>query len=188
MAKKKGERKLTPEYFRWRAKVLERDRWTCRHCGRPHIYLRAHHIFNWSSYKKLRYKVSNGITLCDPCHTEFHKIYGYTGNNNRQLYHWGIIGWDTENAYDLPFLLSESTETEESKPNEISTLIMHVQEKRANVDVHMQKLRSLLTCRNLLQSTYHTALVSNVQKPLLPHGYESLLILRLTAILPGSTI
>lgn len=32
------------------------------------IRLEAHHIKSWKNYPKLRYKVSNGKTLCYECH------------------------------------------------------------------------------------------------------------------------
>jgi len=65
----------TFRYRQWRIKVFERDNWTCQNCGlRCHIglgksvYLEPHHIKSWTYYPKLRYEVSNGITLCKECH------------------------------------------------------------------------------------------------------------------------
>jgi len=65
-------------YYEWRSKVFERDNWTCQTCGARSkagepVYLEAHHIKGWSKYEKLRYELSNGITLCKSCHKLVHK-------------------------------------------------------------------------------------------------------------------
>lgn len=61
------------EYNQWRTKVFERDSYTCKHCGQVGGKLNAHHIKHFAKYKKLRYVVSNGITLCEKCHRKEHK-------------------------------------------------------------------------------------------------------------------
>jgi len=57
-------------YNEWRLKVFERDSFSCRWCGTSGVYLNAHHIVKFSSNKELREILSNGITLCVPCHTK----------------------------------------------------------------------------------------------------------------------
>lgn len=54
----------------WREKVLLRDNFTCRKCGRklPNNKLQAHHIKSKTTYPELKYRVSNGKTLCFDCH------------------------------------------------------------------------------------------------------------------------
>ena len=54
-----------PDYKQWRSAVCNRDNWKCRindeYCnGR----LETHHILRWKDYPELRYKLTNGITLC----------------------------------------------------------------------------------------------------------------------------
>ena len=57
-----------PKVKKWRKKVFERDDYTCQECGKRGGKLNAHHIKSWAKYKKLRYKVKNGKTLCRRCH------------------------------------------------------------------------------------------------------------------------
>lgn len=62
-------------YKAWRTLVFERDNYTCVHC-QDHNYegrgsslaLHADHIQPFSLFPELRFEVSNGRTLCIPCH------------------------------------------------------------------------------------------------------------------------
>lgn len=74
------------EYKHWRAEVYERDNYTCQCCGddRGHN-LNAHHLDGYNWCKEKRTEVDNGITLCETCHKEFHKLYGQ-GNNTKEQY------------------------------------------------------------------------------------------------------
>ena len=61
------------KYIEWRDDVFERDLYICRKCGATNgngkkIILNAHHIKPFSEFKELRFKLSNGITLCRDCH------------------------------------------------------------------------------------------------------------------------
>jgi 5-methylcytosine-specific restriction endonuclease McrA len=58
-------------YKDWRISVFVRDGFRCQSCGTKKE-IQAHHIKAWKSNKKLRYEVSNGITLCRKCHLEAH--------------------------------------------------------------------------------------------------------------------
>lgn len=63
-------------YKVWRASVYRRDKYTCQICGRKRD-LNAHHIKPWSKFPKLRFRVSNGKTLCVPCHINLHNKEGW---------------------------------------------------------------------------------------------------------------
>lgn len=61
------------QYQTWRTDVFKRDNYTCQHCNKLGGELNAHHIKCWKDYKKLRFKIENGITLCLECHKVEHK-------------------------------------------------------------------------------------------------------------------
>ncbi len=67
------------KYRAWRDAVFRRDNWTCRgkNCGQVSGKIEAHHIKGWSEYPKLRFIISNGMTLCILCHekTDNYKNY-----------------------------------------------------------------------------------------------------------------
>lgn len=60
----------TARYKNWRKAVYERDDFTCQSCGQRGGKLHPHHIKSWENYLKLRFIVSNGQTLCIPCHKQ----------------------------------------------------------------------------------------------------------------------
>ncbi len=61
----------TAKYKKWRKAVYERDGYKCRWCGSGKN-LHAHHIKEFSTHPRLRYVVSNGLTLCKDCHSKHH--------------------------------------------------------------------------------------------------------------------
>jgi len=80
-----SERKLamgTPRYKNWRMAVFKRDDFTCVWCGQIGGELNADHIKSWALYPKLRYRLTNGRTLCLDCHkstsTYLKFLGGYT--------------------------------------------------------------------------------------------------------------
>jgi len=85
---------ITPEYRKirasedfklWRGAVFERDDWICRKCLKKGGKLHPHHIKNFADYLELRFAIDNGITFCQECHYGFHKKYGQTKTNKKQL-------------------------------------------------------------------------------------------------------
>lgn len=60
--------RLSKEARAWRIAVFERDNYTCQICGVRGGYLEADHIKRWAEYPELRFVLTNGRTLCRPCH------------------------------------------------------------------------------------------------------------------------
>ena len=52
----------------WRIAIFNRDAFTCQRCGQRGGRLEAHHIRPFKAYPRLRHRLSNGLTLCKPCH------------------------------------------------------------------------------------------------------------------------
>ena len=66
--------------------VFRRDNFICQCCGYDKgKILVAHHLNSYNTHKEQRTDINNGITLCNKCHTEFHKKYGY-GDNTLEQY------------------------------------------------------------------------------------------------------
>lgn len=77
------------EYEVWRQLVFERDNYTCQCCGDDKGgNLHAHHLDGYNWCVERRTNTSNGITLCENCHTEFHLENGYGGNTEEQFNNW----------------------------------------------------------------------------------------------------
>lgn len=55
-------------YAEWRTGVFTRDDYRCQLCGTRGGKLAAHHIKPFSTHPDLGLEVSNGLTLCWPCH------------------------------------------------------------------------------------------------------------------------
>lgn len=67
------------EYQNWRRLVFQRDNFECQQC-RHQGYITAHHKKSWANYPDLRYEISNGQTLCEPCHAQ---TDNYKGRNKK---------------------------------------------------------------------------------------------------------
>lgn len=74
------------EEDKWAYNVKIRDNFTCQICGdNKGGNLETHHIYARNIYIELREVMENGITLCIPCHIEFHDLYG-RGNNTLEQF------------------------------------------------------------------------------------------------------
>lgn len=56
------------KYSTWRSEVMERDKYTCQHCGASGVYLEVHHMKSFAKHPELRFEIDNGLTVCIPCH------------------------------------------------------------------------------------------------------------------------
>lgn len=85
--KKYKGRGRTEEDAKWSKTIKERDGYCCQNpnCRSRVGIMHAHHIDSYVDNPYLRTSVTNGITLCVSCHTEFHSIFGKGGNNRRQI-------------------------------------------------------------------------------------------------------
>lgn len=68
-------------HYLWKTKVKRRDNYTCQLCGSKKD-LTAHHLYNYADYPDRREDVSNGITICQEHHIEFHSKAFYGKKNN----------------------------------------------------------------------------------------------------------
>lgn len=77
-----------PEYYNFVRLVLKRDDYTCQCCGATNCKLIAHHLNGYNWFIEGRVDISNGITLCENCHENFHSIYGKGDNTKEQFEEW----------------------------------------------------------------------------------------------------
>lgn len=76
------------EYTNFIKRVLARDDYTCKCCGKKCVKMEVHHLDGYDWCKEKRIDDTNGITLCSDCHKSFHSVYGYGGNTRKQFEKW----------------------------------------------------------------------------------------------------
>ena len=77
------------DYAVWRNLVFERDSYTCCKCGdSTGGNLNAHHVESYTDNPELRTELSNGVTLCEVCHKDYHHIYGWGHATREKIEEW----------------------------------------------------------------------------------------------------
>lgn len=76
------------QYKEWRAEVLKRDNYICLGCKTRSGPFTAHHLYSFAVYPEHRYDVSNGVTLCWPCHWAFHRASGHKNTTPEMFHEW----------------------------------------------------------------------------------------------------
>jgi hypothetical protein len=77
-----GTSKRSARQAIWSRAVLSRDGNRCTKCGAEGGELHAHHILPHKTYPALRWELSNGVTLCAPCHWAEHSAKSEKGVNS----------------------------------------------------------------------------------------------------------
>lgn len=88
--------KRTTKYNKFIRGVYARDKYTCQCCGKTNseTIIEAHHLDGFDWCKEKRTDITNGITLCHNCHSNFHVKYGRGNNTKEQFEEW--IGYSVE--------------------------------------------------------------------------------------------
>ncbi len=80
------DRTENPKYVSWSKAVKVRDLYRCTICNvGDGAYVESHHKNSWDWDILGRFSLDNGVTLCKPCHTNFHHIFSYGGNHEYQF-------------------------------------------------------------------------------------------------------
>lgn len=58
-----------PRWAKWRRSVFRRDRYVCQICGNVGGKLHPHHVISKMLFPEYTFRIMNGITLCEKCHT-----------------------------------------------------------------------------------------------------------------------
>lgn len=97
-ASERIDRKACPLNARWMRAVKRRDDNTCQCCGISGVTMVAHHLNGYHWDVENRHNVDNGVTLCEPCHNDFHNKYGRRNNTKEQYkeYVSEIKNYDTK--------------------------------------------------------------------------------------------
>lgn len=71
----------------WSKRVRQKFNYQCAICEQSDE-LAAHHLYSWNTHPHLRYIDINGICLCQECHHNFHREWGYGYNTPQQFLQW----------------------------------------------------------------------------------------------------
>ena len=63
-------------YKEWRDEVKRKANYTCDCCGQWGGDLRSHHLNCFKDFPTQRLDITNGVCLCNHCHSEFHSYMG----------------------------------------------------------------------------------------------------------------
>lgn len=76
MQKKESYAELlrSPMWQKKRLEIMERDNFTCQHCGCTHKVLQVHHREYIKGRKPWKYEDDNLVTLCEDCHEKEHEF------------------------------------------------------------------------------------------------------------------
>ncbi len=72
-------------YVKWAKSVKIKYNNACQICFRKNKKIHAHHLNSYSSNKKERINLNNGIVLCEKHHILFHQLWGYGNNTKKQF-------------------------------------------------------------------------------------------------------
>lgn len=79
------KKRINNDKYDWRLSIFKRDKFTCQVCQDSQGgNLVAHHLNCYKYFPEERWDISNGVTLCNACHREFHKKYGYNNKTTKE--------------------------------------------------------------------------------------------------------
>ena len=73
-----------PRWQKKRLEILERDKWRCQRCFDKDYTLVVHHKWYHKNTEPWEYDGECYVTLCEDCHTIFHKMF--EGQMNSEIY------------------------------------------------------------------------------------------------------
>lgn len=100
--------------------MLLRDNFTCKVCGNNNRdSIQVHHLNGYNWCKEKRTDETNGITLCNNCHKNFHLKYGNGNNTKEQFEEWcgyalNLLKYEKELYYSRKIYCIEEDKVYES--------------------------------------------------------------------------
>ena len=134
-------------YHYFKLSVLKRDNYTCIICGKKHKDLVVHHLDSYDWCEEKRQDISNGVTLCEICHKNFHSIYGNGNNTKEQFIEWSnkTLDYLNKNIEIISTRKCICIETKEIIPS------IKIYGEQNNVDVS----GIYKSCNNTIKTSYH---------------------------------